>query len=392
MEQEKLSVIVQLKEDSEEIELRDAKKFTPEELAQFNQTFGESWLAQHPITLNDSELTLNLSDYDLDPEDLSYFAEIYSNPLSVQSVIESKISTFSDLQKFTRVAKAFNLTCLNPMLSSGRDKLFAEKKVLILVNLNGTLVCKSCKPVDTARPCDLKMKNSCFYLRPNYNVFLRKVLEHPRSLVAICSSMIQKNIIPVRSILLHDPEVKKVQDRFMEKVFDRTYTIMNPTLDDEHNTLRDLAKVWNAPELKAKFGPENTLLLESDAAKGERHKGNMFVLFPYEELSVKLNMPNNSYYMEKVADYIVELLNNADSVPQYLMMNGFKIDNVPYMCEDEEFKKILEERKAKMEKKEQKAESPKPVIEHKEEKVEQMEAKIDPELEENIKKLEGVEI
>jgi len=393
MEHEKLTVEILLNEDSEEVNLRNANKFNTEEIKRFKSVFGESWLDKHSVTKNDSKFTLDLSAYDLDPEDLPYFEEIYNNPLDVQTMIENKVKSFKDLRRFTKITKAFNITSFNLMLNNARDILSAENRILILLNLNGTLVCRETQPIDTHRPYDLQVRHSYFYLRPNYNIFLRRILEHPRSLVAICSSMVLKNIVPVRSLLLHDADLKKVEGKLLEKMFDRSYTIKNPTMEDPHNTLRDLDKVWKTPELKARFGPVNTLLLESDSAKGERYKGNMFVLFPYGGLSVKHNMPNNSYYMNAVADYIVHLLDNADDVPEYLMMNSFKYDDDIFKKEDEEFKKVLEQRMAKLQKKQPKIEhKTEETTERKKESPKPQKPTTDEELEENVKKIEEMDI
>ena len=149
-------------------------------------------------------------------------------------------------------------------------------------------------------------------------------------------------------------------------------------------------KIWSSPELKASFNEQNTLLIESDPNKGINYKANMFVLFPYLEGSVKTNFPNNSYYMNKIAEYIVNLLDNADDVTNYLMTTQFDYEKDKYEIDDEDFKEVLIIQKEKLEKN--------PMVQKKvetskiEEKREEPKKDLDKETEENIKKLNDISL
>ncbi len=404
-------VTVLLQGDREEIELRDRTTFTPTEVEKLHAIFGKDWLNEHPVVLSDSKLTLDLSAYEIDSEDLQYFAHVYNDPLALQETLQKEATNFAHVQKFLKISRALKLNGTEATLNNIRDQLFAKKKILILMDLNGSLMCKSEKNLGEERPYDLKWKWNHIYLRPGYNIFLKKILEHPRSEVAICSSMVQTNIQPIRGLFVRDPEVKKVEGKFLKKIFDRSYTLKDPMGKDEHATLRDLKKVWKDSELKGKYGPQNTLLIESDEAKARNHKANLFVLFPYVECFVTQSIPNNTYYMSKVADYIVDLLNKADDVPEYLMKTPFEFDELLFQQEDTEFKKILEEQKARLAKEaakkaeeqkffeEQKSASarahdppkllPKDDQDMKENKTEADKMK---DIEENIKKMENIDI
>ena len=362
------NVTVLLKTDHEEIELRDRTSYSPEELNQLYDIFGKAWINDHPIMYSDAKLTLDLSAYDLDFEDLQYFAFVYNNPLTLQDTLQKECTSLLQVSRFQKVSRALNLSAADPTLNNIRDQFFEKKKILVLLDLNGSLMVKSEKDLGGSRPPDMKWKRNHIYLRPGNNIFLRKILEHPRSVVAICSSMIAPNIVPIRSLLLRDPGVKKAEGKFLKKIFDRAYTVKDPNGKDEHATLRDLTKVWKDTELKGKFGPSNTLLIESDEEKAKNFKANLFRPFPYTEEFALSGIPNNTYYMSVVADYIVELLNKADDVPDYLMKTAFEFDQTLFMQEDTEFKKVLEEQKLRLAKEtakkaeEQKTKTPEPIV------------------------------
>jgi len=396
-------VLIKLKSDSEKVNLRNRTSFSPEESEQLHIIFGKDWLNAHPVIIEGTNLSMDLSMFDLVNEDLQYFAHIYNNPLSLQEILTSECPNIFHLRRFQKVTKLLNLACTNPILNHIEDQLFEKKRILILVDLNGTLMYKSEKDLGAARPFDLKWKMNHFYLRPGYNLLLQKILSHPRSVVAICSSMVQKNIVPLRGLLIRDPEVKKVEGKFLKKIFDRAYTAKDSTEEDKFATVKDLGKVWSDKELKGKFGPQNTLLIESDEKKARNFKANAFMVLPYVEQFVASLIPNNTYYMNAVADYVIELLNKADDVPDYLMKNAFEMDEKKLCEEDLEFKKILENQKLRLEKEAaKKTEEVKAVVDQHKAELEAKKAvenkeKKNPEnkmsdLEENIKKMEDADI
>ena len=102
-------------------------------------------------------------------------------------------------------------------------------------------------------------------------------------------------------------------------------------IQDEWDTYRDLEKVYESHFCrKGKYGPANTLVLDSDARKVQRCLGNAIVGEAYclEDVdgkprlyrgkSVKLDDFWQEQYLQDLGDFIVTLLDEAESVPDYL--------------------------------------------------------------------------
>jgi len=157
-------------------------------------------------------------------------------------------------------------------------------------------------------------------LRPKCRQFLRQVLEHPRSIVAICGSMIDANIIPIRDYIL-----KNVENKVLKKVFGRTYTMRNPSGKSKYSTVRNLLKIWDDSEFKAKFSRKNTLLIESDIDKAKNHRENTLIIQDYTLDDIKDNKDND--YMLSVGDYVCDLLETADDVTNHLLITPLKVSS-----------------------------------------------------------------
>jgi len=281
---------------------------------------------------------MDLSMFDIEESELIFFAHIYNNPLNWNLYFTEKTSIILHKEKYIKLSK--KLDCITPIIKSLENSLSA-KKILVLFDLNGTLLTKSKLSISAERSCDLHGRTYKFYLRPGYNDFLRKILSHPRSIVGICSSMMYKTIKPIREILIGDPSVEDFKDQMLEPVFDRYYTRKDFSSMDKFASTRDLKKVWAHKALEGKFGLVNTLLIDSDPKKARFYRQNWLQTIPYDSESVISNMPNNTYYMNALADYIVNLLDNADNIPEYLKKNPFIIDKVKLNQKDLEFLKIM---------------------------------------------------
>jgi len=276
-----------LSDFTQTLQLRDFTSFTPNELTELFKVFPKDWFNKHPITSS-----LDLSMYNLDSDDLTILATLYNNPLHIKEYIEKSIERFSDLRKFKNL---FNTVNLNYNVDNIQYKLLKEKRILILINPNGTLLYKAEERLEVEKPCCLVLKHKYFYSRPNYNIFLKTILEHPRSVVALCSSMNKYNIEQVR--------------KFLEKVFDREYTLKNSS--NEYATTRNLLKIWNDKEFKGEFTPENTLLIETKAEKIKTYKTNVLFVNAYT-----LEDDNT---LVRIGEYVKKLLDTADDIRTHLL-------------------------------------------------------------------------
>ena len=332
MEAKMIEVNVFTKSGIQKILFRDLTTFSKLEHDLLHVVFGRNWLNNHPIMFTGKELTLDLSTYSFVAEELQSLVSLYNNPQIFQKIAGSK---HEDLKKLQNIAGIFNLESKDLMLSP----MIGKQKLLILFNLR-ILFCKEKEDVIRSHVYDMKYKHNAIYKRPNSDLFLKKVLEHPRSIVGICSSMMTKNIQPIYSLFFRNPEVKRYQWKILPKFFSREYTIPSPSEEDEHETIRDFNKILT--ELKGEFESTNTLLIECNAEKGKYCKENLLTLLPYDKDAVENYIPNNSYYMSYVTTYVTALLDNAENIPEYLIKTPFTPDENQMKNEDVEFKKLLE--------------------------------------------------
>ena len=96
-------------------------------------------------------------------------------------------------------------------------------------------------------------------------------------------------------------------------------------------TYRDLTKVFNDPKIQQKaFAASNTLLIDSEAEKVQLWLSNSLVVEPYskedvcflpnlnsEDGEVRLDKWQKNYMIE-IRNYIIHLLDHAETVPSFL--------------------------------------------------------------------------
>lgn len=86
-------------------------------------------------------------------------------------------------------------------------------KVLVLVDLGGTIFFRSSDKDVKGAKFDFKHQRNMYFYRPGHSVFLKSIFDHPRIKLAYYSSIMKKNIVPALSDLLSgdlEPLKKKV--------------------------------------------------------------------------------------------------------------------------------------------------------------------------------------
>lgn len=115
-----------------------------------------------------------------------------------------------------------------------------------------------------------KLGRNFHYFRDGHVEFLKALLCHPRVQFAFYSSIMRKNILPIIQNMFKD-DMGYFQEHMLA-LFDQTYNRAAPDITGEKwGQIRDLERVWSDVKLMElgkgldmTFGPENTLMLDSD--------------------------------------------------------------------------------------------------------------------------------
>ena len=92
--------------------------------------------------------------------------------------------------------------------------------------------------------------------------------------------------------------------------------------------MRNLKLVWEDEKAqKEKFGPSNTLMIDSEAFKVRKHKENSIVIQPYTLDQVMNGGGDDLSILTQCKDYVIKLLNEAEDVQEYLAQNKFEFDD-----------------------------------------------------------------
>ena len=147
-------------------------------------------------------------------------------------------------------------------------------KILVLVDLGGTIFFRTDKKDITTRSNDFKIKRYEYYMRPGFKSFLKRIFEHPRSKFCFYSSIMRQNLVPILFAVLDD---KFGLMDFRDKIgtFDQAYCSLmkdhpyyTNLQEDPWDTYRDLEKVFASDFCKKNnFNVANTLLLDSSECK-----------------------------------------------------------------------------------------------------------------------------
>ena len=148
----------------------------------------------------------------------------------------------------------------------------------------------------------------------------------------------QKNITPVCIEMMRGEALEKIRPHIGS--FDQKYCSLmvesefyKPLMEEGQDwaTYRDLQKIFDEPQMKEQgFNASNTLLIDSESEKVQLWLENSLILDPYTKEDVcfqpNLRSKDNEVrtdkwqesYMKEVGDYVVSLLDCADTVPTYL--------------------------------------------------------------------------
>ena len=321
-------VIIKMEKMCKEISVIHLQKSTPGMLvSKITQILPQS-LYQALVLAKEGD-TLELEDAKLEDEEFERFLIILEKLHKLGPVKELYgVENFRELVIFEEMMQKMNIgSYLVDQISELRGNMCGERKILLLFNLNETLLLNSDTQLPK-RPYDLKVpkgKNCKYvYLRPGFRGILIQTLIHSRVKVGFYSSMMEKNMTPLINLLFKDRELSKLRKRIIG-VYDTNFNDPDPQGLHPWSQKRNLSKIWSQKEMKEQgFNSGNTILIESDEESCKGVLANTLLLSPYNADVVNTGRPNSTYFMGKVLEYLLAILREADDVCEYLMENAFE--------------------------------------------------------------------
>ena len=148
-------------------------------------------------------------------------------------------------------------------------------QILVLVDLNGTIFFRTDKKDVTTRSNDFKIKRHEYFMRPGFEQFIQRIIEHPRSTLYFYSSIMQNNLNPIIFAILDDTFGKRTFGDKVIGTFDQAFCSKmekdqqySKLKQDDWDTYRDLEKVFADKFCKDNnFNIVNTVLIDSDERK-----------------------------------------------------------------------------------------------------------------------------
>ena len=167
-------------------------------------------------------------------------------------------------------------------------KLERTARILVLMDMNGSLLCKLGKdgkdghPGRDAGPADFEDRNNRFWVRPHAAEFLEALL-HPKSKIAfaIYTSRQMRNAQPQVDMLFQNLGLRALQRNLYATFAGDEFSVPDPAAGP-HKSKRSLPRIWSdrrtcaAPGVK--FDMCNTLNLDNEASKLREHMENGIVV------------------------------------------------------------------------------------------------------------------
>jgi hypothetical protein len=180
-----------------------------------------------------------------------------------------------------------------------------DEKILLLCDLNGTIVYRTENPIGGIK-WTLHARKKYYYVRPDAVSFLKNL--STRYKVCIYSSVMMHNIT----------ELLDTMDRgwrsYIREVYDRESNRPDPNGTNEWDTIRDMDKIWSI----SGHSDRNTVILDNELRKFEEHSANGIVVPEYGIAQVRAN----SVHLTDLEKYLLHLADNAaDDVRVYMTSN-----------------------------------------------------------------------
>jgi hypothetical protein len=178
-----------------------------------------------------------------------------------------------------------------------------QKKLLLLVDLNGTLGYR-CEVALKGRKPDLYLRHKNYYFRSDAVSFLKKMSNHYD--VCIYTSIMKQNAEAAVNALDKDHK------EYISKIYDQSYNKQDPQGAKMWDTIRDMEKVYG----RSGFSKTNTILLDNEPRKFRETPRNGIVVPEYGRNEAKSNISNT---LTRLGKYLILLAeSNVTDVRQYM--------------------------------------------------------------------------
>jgi len=168
-----------------------------------------------------------------------------------------------------------------------------DKKVLLMLDLNGTIAYRSEAAVRGVEPL-LNLRRKNYYPRIGVMEFIKK-LDAAGFAVSVYTSVMRHNVLPFILALVKDDFSK------IYKIYDRDYNKPDPNAEKEWDTIRDMDKIWS---LDKNFGPKNTILLDNESRKFQDFPRNGIVVPEFGEAEVR---SRSSHTLDTLRKYLLRM-------------------------------------------------------------------------------------
>ena len=88
------------------------------------------------------------------------------------------------------------------MLSAVEQEVSRKFPLLVLLDINGTVLCRTDEKAAKTLPCDFKRKKYFYFYRPGITTLLLALDRHPRITIGFYTSIMAKNVVPVMTEFL----------------------------------------------------------------------------------------------------------------------------------------------------------------------------------------------
>ena len=166
---------------------------------------------------------------------------------------------------------------------STENKLSKERKLLILLDMNGTLVLRNETRV-AGKAADIKVSKLFYYFRNNANVFIQWLSSRSSVFnIAFYTSMSSKYAVPAVNILTNGKN-----DIYL---FDQPFNKKDTEGENSWSTMRDMPKIWGCGNSPA-FGHSeyDTIMIDDSYSKMKEYPGNACILLYFDELLAALDL------------------------------------------------------------------------------------------------------
>jgi hypothetical protein len=189
---------------------------------------------------------------------------------------------------------------ITPSSSTAEMIMLPKRKLLVLLDMNGTLLLRS-KNKLAGKVHDVKVLGNYCYFRNGAREFCHW-LTSMNADIDICfyTSMKAASGVPLATQLVGDSSIY---------LFDQTYNKRDPAGENSWSMMRDLVRLWSTEDSPAYGHSErDTLMIDDSFAKMREYPDNVFLVPEYTEEYIATKKSAEDGALELAKGFLLELL------------------------------------------------------------------------------------